>query len=728
MPGPRRGCRRSGLIAALAVALALGATVHGSPGQAATGAVYVYPPSPAGSVTDDYFGVTVADPYRWLEESQTPQAQEWIEAQSTLTRRYLDSLPSLASRTRQVDALMDLPVWGPPIRVKDRTFWLERPARATQARLMWSGPDGKARLLVDPTAFPGSGPVSIAEWAPSPDGQFVAWAASDSGLDWRTIRVVRVLDAATLPDLVPNARFTDIWWSSDGKGFAYNGYPAPSDLDAPARNAELRYHVLGTAAEADTVLMRNPDEPREYYWVCCDGSTAKTLIAIGPTTVTYSYAPTLEPGVPATPMFTLPANPLPQALHIEDGSLWIRMNAGAPQGRVVRIPMATPDPQNWVTVVPEQSLTLRGAAVAGGRLVLTYLQDAASRVRITNLDGTSGTWARLPGLGSVGPVRASAGSQLAAFTYSSFAQPSEVLELDVRTGHVRPWRSPRLTFDPRQFVTTEATVPAPDGTPVHVFISRRREVGRNGSNPTLLWGYGGFNIPLTPEFRADWLAWMQGGGVLVVANLRGGGEYGADWYAAGTRLRKQNSFDDFIAVAQWLKQRRWTSTQRLAISGRSNGGLLVGAVMTQQPGLAAVAVPQVGVLDMLRYQNFTVGASWARDYGRSDESAEMFAALVAYSPVHNVHAGVHYPATLITTAESDDRVVPAHSYKFAAALQGANASDRPVLIRIERGAGHGSGASRTQSVSQYADFLSFLDANLGIAPVGPQPTFMQSTS
>ncbi|MFM8896253.1 MAG: prolyl oligopeptidase family serine peptidase, partial [Actinomycetales bacterium] len=590
---------------------------------------------------------------------------------------------------------------------------------------MWSGRDGTARVLIDPTQVTGTGPVSIAEWAPSPDGRLVAWAASESGSDWRTIRVVSVADGVQLPDVVPFARFTDIWWSADGKGFAYNGY-RPVDFDAPAVDAQVRYHVLGTPTEQDAVLMSNPDEPRTWYWVCCSESSTKVLIALGPASVTFFSVPTLGPGQMPVRLFTLPGNPRPQAFHVEDGYLWIRMYEGAPRGRVVRVPLDAPEPSNWQTVVAEQPQALTGATIAGGRLILTYLKDASSRIRVTDLAGTSARWVDLPGLGTTGPVQGSLSGELATFTYSSFAQPSEVLQLNVRTGDVRPWRTPTLSFDPTQFVTTEAMIPSKDGTLVHAFIVRRRDVVRNGANPTVLWGYGGFNIPMTPEFRTEWLAWLQGGGVFVYANLRGGGEYGTTWYLDGTGVRKQNVFDDFIAVAEWLKQRRWTRSDRLAITGRSNGGLLVGAVMTQRPDLAAVAIPQVGVLDMLRYHLFPIGASWARDYGRSDDSAEMFAALLAYSPVHNVRSGLRYPATMITTAESDDRVVPAHSYKFAAALQQANAGTGPILIRIERGAGHGAGASRAQSISQYADFLAFLDANLGIAPVVPRPVFQRS--
>lgn len=696
--------------------------------QAASGRVYIYPAAPMGSVTDDYFGTTVADPYRWLEDSSTDQTLAWVGEQANLTRRYLDSLPSRPDRRRQIDDLVDIPLWQPPTRVKGRSFWLEQPVDVAQPRLMWSEPGRSPQLLIDPTLIQGNGPVSIAEWSPSPDGKLVAWAASESGSDWRTIRVIRVADGSYLPEVIPHARFTEMWWSSDSKGFAYQAYPAPDGFATAALGAQLRYHRLGTRVEDDVVLMANPDRPRDYYWMCCQESTGKVLMAIGPQQITYSWTPTLGPDSVATPLFTVPVNPLPQVFYVGDGFLLMREYQGAARGRVVRIDLAAPDPSQWTTIVPEAADSLTGAAVVGGRIVLTYLRNASSRMRIVELDGSPFTWVSLPGLGSIGQVGGSVRAPMASFTYSSFTQPPEVLQVDVRSGAVRTWRAPELTFDPEQFVTTSVMVPSTDGTLVHAFIVRRRDVVRSGDNPTMLWGYGGFNISLTPEYRSEWLAWVQRGGVLVYANLRGGGEYGRDWYLAGTKLQKQRVFDDFISVAEWLKQRKWTSTSRLAISGRSNGGLLVGAVMTQRPDLAAVAIPQVGVLDMLRYQKFTVGASWARDYGRSDDSPEMFAALYAYSPLHNVRPGVKYPATLITTAESDDRVVPAHSYKFAAALQAANASENPILIRIERGAGHGAGASRAQMITQQADLLAFLDANLGIAPVIPRPIFQPQAS
>ncbi len=695
--------------------------------QAVSGQVYVYPKAPTGSVTDTYFDTTVADPYRWLEDSSNSQAQAWISGQADLTRRYLDTLPSRKSRLRQMDTLADIPVWQPPIQVDGRTFWLEQPVDVAQPRLMWSEAKGDPRVLIDPTTIKGAGPVSIAEWSVSPDGKLVAWAASESGSDWRTIRVIKVSDGTFLPEAIPHARFTEIWWSSDGQGFAYQAYPAPAEFSAAAAGAQLRYHRLGTPVEDDTVLMARPDHPRDYFWVCCQESTGKVLMAIGPQQITYSWIPNLGPNAAATELFTVPVSPLPQMFYVGEGFLLIREYQGAERGRIMRIDLANPNPTQWATIVDEGADNLVGASVVGGRILLTYLQNASARLRMVEMDGSPVAWVDLPGLGSIGPVLGSASQPVASFTYSSFTQPPEVLQVDTRSGAVRTWRSPRLTFDPRQFITSSVMVPSKDGTPVHAFIVRRRDVTRSGDNPTLLWGYGGFNIAMKPEYRAEWLAWIQHGGVFVYANLRGGGEYGREWYLAGTKLRKQNVFDDFIAIAEWLKVRRWTDRARLAITGRSNGGLLVGAVMTQRPDLAAAAVPQVGVLDMLRYQNFTVGASWARDYGRSDDSPEMFAALYAYSPLHNVRSGVRYPATLITTAESDDRVVPAHSYKFAAALQAANASTKPILIRIERGAGHGPGASSDQMIAQQADLLSFLDVNLGVAPVVPNPVFMPAS-
>lgn len=685
--------------------------------------IYTYPPSPRGTVTDTYFGTTIADPYRWLEDSRDPSTLAWIDAQANLTRRYLGTLPSLPTRTTQVDELLDTPTWQSPRVRQGRTFWLEQPVTAEQPVLMWMDASGTSRVLVDPTTIPGSGPVSIAEWTPSPDGRFVVWAASQSGSDWRTLRVIRVADGTPLPEVIPDVRFTTLTWTLDSTAFAYQAYPRPSNDETAATGAQMRYHVLGTPVASDAVLVQNPSDPTERYWMCCDDSESKVLIGIGLGKWTFSWMAALRPGEPIIELFTTSARLYPEIIRVSGRSVWLREREYAPRGRVVRVDVDDPDPEAWTTVVPEQADTLTSATAAGDRIVATYLHNAASRMRIFNTDGTPGPAVRLPELGTAEPVVASPNQSTAYFNFSSFTRPSSVLSLDTRSGKVRTWRAPELPFDPADFTTTSAVLPSKDGAPVHAFIVRRRDVVRDGKNPTLLYGYGGFNIALTPEYRPEWIAWMQSGGVLVYANIRGGGEYGSDWFLAGTRLTKQRSFDDFIAVAEWLKMRRWTDTRHLAITGRSNGGLLVGAVMTQRPDLAAVAIPQVGVLDMLRYHTFTIGAFWASNYGRSDDSPEMLQALLAYSPVHNVRPGVRYPATLITTAESDDRVVPAHSYKFAAALQADNAGKGPILIRIERGAGHGSGASRDQQIAQIADRLAFIDANIGTAPVVPTPVF-----
>lgn len=708
----------------LAVGLLVAGLLSGSPATAAGAAAYAYPPAPRGDVTDDYFGTTVPDPYRWLEDSSSAATQAWIDAESRLTRTYLDSLPSLAHRASQVSQLLDTTWWSAPSVAGGRTFWLQRPAGAAQSRLMWSGPGQRPTTLVDPSRISGAHPVSIGTWIPSPDGRFVAWGAQEGGSDWETITVVRVEDGTQVDDQVRWSRYTTPTWAKDSSGFAYNGYPPPANpLQGAAVNAELRFHRLGTPQSADTVLMRDPSQPTMWFGAADIGGEGYVTWATNASGATYAWVDSLRPDAVKQPLLTTSSYPFPTMMRIRGRSLWMLTTIDAPAGRVVRIDLDHPEQANWVTVVPEQADVLVGAADAGGRIILTYLHDSSSRMRIVGLDGSPGPSLQLPGIGTTGIVSAKADERIAYATYTSFAQPTLVLAIDSRTGKISTWRAPSLPFDPAGFTTTEAMIPSKDGSLVHAFIVRRTGVTRSGSNPTLLWGYGGFTIPLTPAYSPEMLAWVQTGGVLVQANLRGGGEFGDAWYRAGTQLRKQNTFDDFIAVAEWLKTRRWTDTAHLAISGRSNGGLLIGAVMTQRPDLAAVAIPQVGVLDMLRYHRFTIGANWARDYGRSDTSPEMFAALYAYSPVHNVRPGVRYPATMLTTAERDDRVVPAHSYKFAAALQQANAGTQPILIRIERSAGHGAGATRAQRVSQYADVLAFMDANLGISPLRPQPTF-----
>jgi prolyl oligopeptidase len=693
----------------------------------ATSTVYRYPAAPRTDHTDTYFGTTVADPYRYMEEPTDPRTQRWVAAEAMLARRYLDSLPSLASRTEQVKGLWNYAKYSPPSQHGGRLFWFANDGLQAQPVMYWSdGPTGAPRVALDPSTLSSDGTVSIGFTNVSPDGRFIAWGESDGGSDWRTIRVRNVDTGQDLPDTIKWAKFTTASWLPDSSGFTYSGYSEPANpLEQTNANMRVYFHTLGETQAQDRLVYADPAHPtlRTYARIPA-GDERRWLTVADTTSENVLYYQSLER--PDAPIVLVPDTTGGSSVALRDSGnfAWLLTNIDAPNYRIVRVDLRTPGKEYWVDVVPETSDVITSAVVAGSKFVITSLHDVTSRLRIVDFDGTPGQAVRLPGLGGVGEVTGTTSSATAFYSFDSFTSPQRVLSLDTTTGTTAIWKTPELNFDPALYVTDQVFVKSKDGTKVPAFVVHRKDIKLNGKNPTLLFGYGGFNISLTAGFTAYRMAWLQRGGVYVQATLRGGGEYGRAWHQAGTKLQKQNVFDDFIAVAEWLIDKKWTSRSRLAIEGRSNGGLLVGAAMTQRPDLFAAAIPTVGVLDMLRYHQFTIGAAWAGDYGRSDDSPEMFTYLRGYSPVHNVRRGVDYPATLIMTGERDDRVVPAHSFKFGAELQADNASDRPIIVRVETRAGHGAGTSTDQAIAQAADQLAFLDANLGTTPLVPEPVFL----
>ncbi|MEI8260284.1 MAG: prolyl oligopeptidase family serine peptidase [Actinomycetes bacterium] len=725
---------RHGFVArAVAACAAVGsiAGVSAIPSAAAPAAdttrVYQYPAAARSDQVDTYFGVNVADPYRYLEDPADPATKAWVSAESSLARDYLNTLPSHRERSAQIDALWQVTTYGPPLLRGSRQFWLESDGLRAQPVIYWANSSGGPRhVAIDPNLLSSDGGISLGEREPNPAGTLLAYSTSKGGSDWRTLHIRDLATGRDLPDVIEWAKFTDLCWARDGSGFYYSAYPKPANpLEQANVDHKLFFHRVGSSQSADRVVAADAVNPSVTFsceqvrtsrraWVDFSSDTSTNGLSWG---LQGSSAP-LTPLV-ADGRFSY------TVLHDDATSVWVLTNDGAPNYRVVRIDLAHPDPASWVTVVPENSDALDDAIVVGDRIVANYLHDAKSQLVSVPLSGGSPRRVTLPGIGAVSGLRAGEGSTM-YYMLSSFTAPRTIYGLDTKTGKSAVWRSSRVSYDPAQFVTEQVFVTSKDGTRVPAFLVHRRDVKPNGKVPTWLYGYGGFAIPVAPFYSPRVIAWLQSGGMYVMANLRGGGEYGSAWHEAGTKLSKQNVFDDFIATAQWLIDHRWTSTAHLGIEGRSNGGLLVGAALTQRPDLFGAAIPAVGVLDMLRYQNFTIGAAWASDYGRSDDSLEMFRYLLGYSPLHNVRPGVAYPATMIMTAARDDRVVPAHSYKFGATMQADTAGPQPVIVRIQQNAGHGAGASTEQAKLEAVDMLSFFDAHIGNAPVVPTPTFIRA--
>jgi prolyl oligopeptidase len=675
-----------------------------------------YPPAERTDHVDTYFGVEVADPYRWLEDPADARTQAWVDAQASLATTYLADLPTRASRAAQMAELISQPSVGQPVSAGGRLFWVANDGTQAQSVLYQSTSDiDSGKVLLDPHTLSADGTVSLSFWIPSPNGRYVAWATSEGGSDWKTWRVRDVRTGKDLPEHLRWSKFSYVAWTADSSGFYYARYPKPQNpLESVNVGMQVHFHRLGQSAARSTFVYTDRDRPE--------------------TTVRPSYPPgfdrqwirtsTPEPGNGLSYIEGTPAKPRVVELPLpQDGSSYailrqtrdhiiVQTDHGAPLSRIVRIDLDRPAPQHWQELVPERAEPIELADIVDGRIVVTYLSNASSRVRIFSVQGRSLGTLPLPGIGAIVGLsdREGPGGFL---SYTSFTQPTEVLTFSPKNRTTREWYAPPVPFDPADFITEQVWTTSKDGTRVPAFVSRLRTVTPDPTTPTWLYGYGGFDISLTPAYSSDAIAWMQNGGVYVVATLRGGGEFGQEWHRAGTLQQKQNVFDDFIGVAEWLVAEGRTSPEHLVANGRSNGGLLAGAMLTQRPDLFGAVVPEVGVLDMLRYHNFTIGYAWAGDYGRSDDSPEMFEYLRGYSPLHNVRAGVDYPPTLVMTAARDDRVVPAHSFKFAATLQHANPDGEPMLIRIETQAGHGAGSSLQQRIDRSADRLAFMDAHVG---------------
>ena len=678
----------------------------------------VYPKARKSEQVDDYHGVKVADPYRWLEELDTGETKAWVEAQNQLTTGYLKDIPERARIQARLTKLWNYERYSAPFKRGARYFYSKNDGLQNQAVFyVTENLEAAPRVLLDPNKLSGDGTIALSGLSISDDGKWMAYSLSASGSDWQEWRVRNIDTGEDLADLLKWVKFSDAWWTPDSKGFYYGRYDEPQgedSLKAVNYYQKLYYHRAGAPQSADKLVYERPDEKEWGFGanVTEDGRYLLINVWQGTDPKNRLYYKDL-------------ANPDAQVVKLlddfdalysfigNDGPVfWLQTNLNAPRGKVIAIDTRQPQRANWKTVIPEGQDALEGVSLLNeNMLVCRYLHDAYTQVKIHRADGSFLREVKLPGIGTAEGFSGKNKDKETFYAYGDFTTPTTIYRYDMVSGQSAVFRQPNIAFNPADFVTKQVFYNSKDGTRAPMFITHKKGVKLDGKNATYLYGYGGFNISLTPGFSPSLLVWMEMGGVFAQPNLRGGNEYGEEWHEAGTKLKKQNVFDDFIAAAEWLIKNKYTATPKLAIGGGSNGGLLVGACLTQRPDLFGAALPAVGVMDMLRFQKFTIGWAWTSDYGSSDNPEE-FKALYAYSPLHNIKPGAKYPPTLVTTADHDDRVWPGHSFKFAATLQDAQAGPAPVLIRVETKAGHGAGKPTTKQIEEAADKWGFLARNL----------------
>ncbi len=720
--------RRRWLDSALALAVGLSlvacATAPApspSPSPSPTG--LNYPATRQVDQVDRYFGSAVADPYRWLEDDNSAETKAWVVAQNAVTERALAALPQRLPTRALYTALYNFEKVGLPSREGGRYFWSRNDGLQQQSVIYTaSALNAVPTVALDPNTLSKDGTVALSGLAPSKDGRLLAYGTAGAGSDWQTWHVRDLATGQDLADQVEWVKFSRAAWTPDSKGFFYARFDAPQAgkaLTAANYFQKLYYHRVGTAQAADTLIAENAAE-KSWGWAAEATEDGRwVVIEVSPRSGRKNglmVLPLVNGGLdgskPKPVLMALDAEY--QVIATAGQRLVIQTDKDAPNGRLISVDIDDPAPANWKTVVAEGREALQGASAVGGRYVLQYLRDASSLVRVHATDGSLLREVALPGVGSASGFAGHADSPETFFSYTSLINPAEIWRYDVASGEARLWKRPQTAFKTDEFETRRAFVTSQDGTKFPVFIAHRKGLVLDGNNPTLLYGYGGFNISMTPSFGVTAASWMQMGGVYVLAAIRGGGEYGEAWHQAGTQLRKQNVFDDFISAAEWLVAQKITQPKKLAINGGSNGGLLVGAVLNQRPELFGAAVPQVGVMDMLRFHKFTIGWAWVSDYGSSDDAAQ-FQALKAYSPLHNIQAGKTYPPILVTTGDHDDRVVPAHSFKYTAQLQATDTGPASKLIRIETDAGHGAGKPTSKIIEERADALAFIANAFGMA-------------
>jgi prolyl oligopeptidase len=687
----------------------------------AQGAPVQYPQTRTVSHEDVYHGTRIGDPYRWLEDGNSEDTKGWIGAQNAVTRAYLDALPMRSAFEKRITELWDYPKTGIPFREGGRLWYRKNSGLQRQSPLFSRGShNSRAQMVLDPNELSPDGSLALTITSPSPDGRYLAFGVSEGGSDWRTVMIRDLVTGRTLSDTVKFLKFSGVSWTKDAKGFYYSRYPEPAPgekLQGSLSNQSVYYHRIGTPQSQDVLVYARPDQPSWFNFASLteDGRYLLVFVSRGSDPKNQLFYADL--GDPRSPDVKAPIKPLFETWDASynpvgnrGSTIYMQTDKDAPRQKIVAFDVARPS--EWRTVVPEGKDAIDAVATLKDRIAVNYLEDVKARVKFFSYSGRPMGELKLPGIGTLAGMSAREDRTEMFYAFTSPLYPTTVFRWDAETGVSTPFEPAKTSFDPSQYETRQVFYQSKDGTRVPMFITMRKGTVLDGTNPTMLYAYGGFNVSMTPGYAPDVPAWLEKGGIYATANLRGGGEYGEEWHQAGMFERKQNVFDDFIAAAEYLVREKYTSPKHLAISGGSNGGLLVGAVMNQRPELFAAAFPAVGVMDMLRYHKFTVGAAWATEYGSAD-NPEQFSYLVKYSPLHNLKKGTCYPATMVTTADHDDRVVPAHSFKYAAALQASQGCANPTLIRIETQGSHGY-VPTDKRIAALADKWAFAAYHLGM--------------
>lgn len=675
-----------------------------------------YPETKTVDTVDTYFGEQVKDPYRWLEDDRSKETSDWVIAQNKVTGSYLDQIPYRQELKDRLTEIWNYEKVGAPFTEGDYTYFYKNDGLQNQSVIYRNkNNDTNEEVFLDPNTFSQDGTISLGALSFSKNGKLAAYAISEGGSDWRKIIILNAETKEQIEDTLVDIKFSGISWK-DNDGFYYSSYDKPmgSELSAKTDQHKLYYHKLGTSQKQDQLIYGGTPAEKHRYVSGTVTEDGKYLFIYPKTSTSGTKLLMQDLSKPNSKMVTILDNTDTDTGVIENvgSTLYLITNKNAPNQKVVTVDASNPSPENWKDLIPETENVL-SVSTGGGYIFARYMVDAVSKVLQYDYNGKLVREIELPGVGSAGGFGGKKEDKILYYSFSNYTTPSTIYTFNPENGISEVYKKPAIDFNPDNFESKQVFYTSKDGTKIPMIISYKKGLELNGKNPTILYSYGGFNISMTPGFNIANAVWMEQGGVYAVPNIRGGGEYGKKWHDAGTKLQKQNVFDDFIAAAEYLINNNYTSSDYLAIRGGSNGGLLVGATMTQRPDLMKVAIPAVGVLDMLRYHTFTSGAGWAYDYGTSEDNKEMFEYLKGYSPIHNVKEGVKYPATLVTTGDHDDRVVPAHSFKFAAELQSKQSGDNPTLIRIETDAGHGAGTPVSKTIEEYADIFGFTLYNMG---------------
>lgn len=681
---------------------------------------YKYPATAKGDQVDEYFGIKVSDPYRWLEDDTSAQTAAWVKEENAVTFAYLESIPFREKIKERLTKIWDFPKVTAPFKEGGRYYYSKNNGLQNQY-VVYSKEtlDGPERMVLDPNTFSADGTVALTDFVPSEDGKYIGYGVSRGGSDWNEFYVMNAADLSMLSDHLEWIKFSGMSWLGDG--FFYSRFPEPQkgdELSGQNLNNKVYYHKVGDKQENDKLIYEDPAHPEWSFGAFVTDDKEVLFLTMSESTKGNQlyFRKIKDDGKPFTKIVDNFDYNFSPVAHI-NGIAYIMTDAGAPKYQVIAVDLNNPAKENWKTIIPEKNDVLTSVSVIGGKIIANYMKDAHNVVQAYDLQGNFLYDLDIPILGTISGFGGKMTDTITFYTVTSFTTPAIIYKYDVKNNKSEEYNRAPVDFDPSKYETKQVFYTSKDGTKIPMFLVYKKGIELNGKNPALLYGYGGFNISLTPSFSMSRLILLENGFVYALANLRGGGEYGEEWHQAGTKMNKQNVFDDFIAAAQYLIDNKYTEPKKLAIMGGSNGGLLIGAVTNQRPDLFGVALPQVGVMDMLRYQKFTIGKYWAVDYGTSEDSQEMFEYIYKYSPLNNIKKDVPYPAVLVTTADHDDRVVPAHSFKYIATLQENVASSNPLMIRIQTKAGHGGGMPTAMIIDEYTDLWAFTMANLGVTPI-----------